>query len=411
MEAPGETWLRIDQALIHGLRGLSGGSSLSRLLAEHRGARNHLQLPTLSVEKILEWADGHHHRTGQWPRQNSGPVIDSPGITWTAVTLALQKGLRGLPNGSSLAQLLAEHRGVRNHLALPALTKENILAWADSHHNRTGQWPTHKSGPIEETSGETWGRVNTALEKGLRGLHGGCSLAQLLATARDVRNFMMLPPLSVDQILAWADAHHDRTGQWPKRIAGSIGDAPGETWAGINTALIRGRRGLAGGVSLTQLLEQHRGVPNIQARPTLSRNQILVWADIHHQRSGKWPTSESGAIEFAPDESWNRIDAALLHGRRGLAGRSSLAQLLAEHRGARNRTSLPDHTEEQILLWGDAHRQRTGKWPTADSGFVVDAPGENWKTIDQALRIGCRGLPGGSSLARIFNEHRSNPAS
>ena len=35
---------------------------------------------------------------------------------------ALDLGLRGLPGGSSLAQLLAEKRGVRNMMALPDLS-------------------------------------------------------------------------------------------------------------------------------------------------------------------------------------------------------------------------------------------------------------------------------------------------
>jgi superfamily II DNA or RNA helicase len=411
MEMPDETWGRIDRALIQGLRGLSGDSSLSRLLAEHRGARNHLDLPALSIAQVLGWADNHYQRTGTWRRHNSGAVVDAPGLTWTAITLALSKGLRGLPPGSSLAQLLAEYRGVRNHLALPALSEENILSWADAYHKRRGKWPNHKSGLIEGTSGETWGRVNTALEKGLRGLKGGCSLAQLLAQARGVRNFMRLPTLSVEQILSWADAHHNSTGEWPTRNAGAITDAPGETWVGINTALIRGRRGLPGGVSLTQLLEEHRGVPNIQALPRLSATQVLKWADAHRQRTGKWPTSNSGPIDNARGETWQRVDAALILGRRGLPGGSSLARLLAEHRDARNRTNLPNQTVEQILIWADAHFNRTGKWPSVNSGPVIDAPGEKWANIDAGLTKGLRGLPGGSSLARLIKEHRRNSAS
>jgi hypothetical protein len=406
MEAPAESWSKIDRALIQGGRGLRGGSSLSQLLAEHRGARNHMDLPGLSVEQILGWADAYFNRTGNWPRQDTGPVLEAPDVTWVAITLALRKGLRGLPGGSSLAQLLSEHRSARNHLALRSLTEQQILLWVDAHHARTGQWPNHHSGRIEEAPDESWGRVNGALARGLRGLPGGSSLAQLLAEQRAVRNLASLPSLSVDQILAWADAHHARTGRWPIRKSGVIEGAAGETWAGINTALIRGRRDLPGDSSLTQLLSDHRGVPNIQKLPRLSVSKILEWADSHYERAGKWPTSNSGQIENTLGETWVRVDAALMTGRRGLAGGSSLAILLAEHRGARNRRSLPDHTVEQILRWGAAHLQRTGKWPTADSGDVLDAPGENWKTIDQALRIGCRGLPGGSSLARLVNEYR-----
>jgi hypothetical protein len=38
--------------------------------------------------------------------------------------------------------------------------------------------------------------------------------------------------LAIAQILAWADAHRERTGEWPNKQSGSIPEAPGDTWAG-----------------------------------------------------------------------------------------------------------------------------------------------------------------------------------
>lgn len=65
-------------------------------------------------------------------------------------------------------------------------------------------------------------------------------------------------------------------------------------------------------------------------------------------------------------------------------------------------------TAEQILAWADAHRARTGRWPTAASGAVLEAPGEHWGTLDGALHDGCRGLPRGDSLSRLLDRrHRA----
>jgi hypothetical protein len=64
-------------------------------------------------------------------------------------------------------------------------------------------------------------------------------------------------------------------------------------------------------------------------------------------------------------------------------------------------------TVEQILAWAEAHHARAGAWPTCKSGPVPEAPGETWANIDNALRHGHRGLPGGDSLARLLNRHRS----
>jgi hypothetical protein len=62
----------------------------------------------------------------------------------------------------------------------PNLTVPRILRWADTHHERTGRWPTAASGPVTGAPGETWPAINLALDCGWRGLPGGDSLARLL---------------------------------------------------------------------------------------------------------------------------------------------------------------------------------------------------------------------------------------
>jgi hypothetical protein len=62
-------------------------------------------------------------------------------------------------------------------------------------------------------------------------------------------------------------------------------------------------------------------------------------------------------------------------------------------------------TVEQILAWADAHRARTGRWPTAASGPVADAPGEDWRALNNALYFGRRGLRRGDSLPRLLVRH------
>jgi hypothetical protein len=59
----GVTWRALDSALRLGFRGLQGGSSLARLLAEHRHVRNLCQLPRLSRQQIRVWARAHRRRS------------------------------------------------------------------------------------------------------------------------------------------------------------------------------------------------------------------------------------------------------------------------------------------------------------------------------------------------------------
>src|SRR5262249_38567069 len=131
------------------------------------------------------------------------------------------------------------------------------------------------------------------------------------------------------------------------------------------------------GVTGGQMREFAQRLRDAAPRP-LTEEMILAWADEHHRRWDDWPKAASGAIEDAPGEIWKTIDNLLRIGLRGLRGGSSLAQLLADHRGVRNALGLAGLTTQQILAWADAHHQCTGDWPTRDSGTVVEAPGETW---------------------------------
>jgi superfamily II DNA or RNA helicase len=404
--APGEKWGNINQALSIGLRGLPGGSLLAKLLADKRGVRNRSYLPTLTIRTILKWADAHHERTGQWPTSESGDVPDAPGEKWGNINAVLDRGNRSLASGSSLAQLLAKHRGVQNVNSPPKLSIDQILQWADAHNQETGEWPNENSGDVSGTPGETWGKIQNALYKGGRSLPSGSSLAKLLAEKRGVRNQKALPVLTIEQILKWADAHHQKTHQWPNQTSGDVLGAPGEKWGTIDGALSQGRRGLLGGSSLAKLLAEMRGVRNRMALSDLTIEQIIRWVDAHHKKTGEWPIATSGEVLGAPSEKWTNINAALIHGRRGLPGVSTLAQLLADKRGVRNTAALPDLTIEQILKWADAHYEKTGKWPNENSGDVLGASSETWRSIVGALSKGRRGLPSGSTLAQLLVQKR-----
>ena len=219
----------------------------------------------------------------------------------------------------------------------------------------------------------------------------------------------MRPPLTVEQVLSWADAHRARTGEWPSARPEPVAGAPGENWKAIDRALGAGHRGLPGGDSLAQLLARERGAAAGRRLPPLTEAKILAWARAHRRRTGRWPTQHSGAVAGAPGETWKRIDTTLRNGTRGLAGGDSLARLLARRLGVRNRTSAPRLTAERILDWADAHFRRTGRWPGAHSGPVREAPGETWRSLNQALVVGRRGLPGGDSLARLLERCRGVP--
>jgi hypothetical protein len=216
---------------------------------------------------------------------------------------------------------------------------------------------------------------------------------------------MRRPPLTIAQILAWAAAHHRRTGKWPHLHSGRIVGKPDQTWFGVDRALRRGFRGLAGGNTLARLLAKELEVRNRSNLPQLTPEQIVQWAEAHFQRTGRWPTRLSGPVVEAPGERWEAVEGALRAGHRGLSGGSSLARLLLESGRKRHGKLLPGLSVEQISAWAEAHYQQEGKWPNLFSGRVRQAPEESWWAINRALVNGLRGLPGGRTLARFLRRY------
>jgi hypothetical protein len=131
-------------------------------------------------------------------------------------------------------------------------------------------------------------------------------------------------------------------------------------------------------------------------RPPLTVAQVLAWARAHRRLTGRWPTQHSGEVFGAPGETWKRLDTALRQGSRGLPGGTSLALLLADEAGVRNRASAPPLTAEGILGWADAHFHRTGRWPGAHSGPVAGAPGGV-----EFPQPGAHGRPAGTARGRL----------
>lgn len=87
----------------------------------------------------------------------------------------------------------------------------------------------------------------------------GLALRRVLAEHRGLRTRAALPRLTIEQILAAADAYYAREGRWPDHRSGPVAELPGETWSALYAALQAGTRGLPGGLTLGRLFRQYRG--------------------------------------------------------------------------------------------------------------------------------------------------------
>ena len=112
---------------------------------------------------------------------------------------------------------------------------------------------------------ETWRKVDEALRLGERGLPMGFSLSHLFG-------YWHRSLLTLDQVLAWGNAHVLATGRWPTRRSGSIRGLAAENWQKIDANLRDGHRGLPAGLSVKKLFAQRR-LPRAQALQLRKRNQ------------------------------------------------------------------------------------------------------------------------------------------
>lgn len=285
---------------------------------------------------------------------------------------------------------------------LPHLTEDEIVEWAKNHFARTGRWPSSGAGPLTEKPTETWGKINMALRIGYRGLPGGDSLPALLRRRVGKTGLMYKPHVSREQIIVWAQDHFSRFGRWPYSRSGQVAAAPSEKWLGLDTALRFGMRGLPGGSSLSELLNEVVGPAHRLKKPRVKIAQIVEWARQHHARTGSWPTYASGPVQGAAGETWTGLASALQNGTRGLPGGDTLGNVLQRYVGKKPGRHWMPLSHALILRNADAFHRKHNRWPSSKSGPVDCNAALTWRTIDNDLKKGIRGLPGGESLAKLL---------
>jgi superfamily II DNA or RNA helicase len=372
-------------------------------------------LQPLTEAQILKWVDRHVElNDGVFPSSTGGQILNLSNETWRNVNAALRGGMRGLPGGSSLAQLLEQERGVRNIANMPRLTIKKILEYADAHFERTEEWPTRSSGGVLESPGETWKSINKALTRSGRGLRTKYkSLEILLADKRGVRGYHSGKKLTVQKIIKYAKLHEKQTKQFPNSVSEWVLEGIDETWTGIDGALRRGGRGLAVNEGGLSGLLHDRGLKRKKHTPRSkkprgmfpTKEEILDAAEEFKEKHPKkrWPHLGSGEVKGMLETSWAMIDAALKRGDIENVPKCTLNKFLQIEKG---KTTSSPLTEAQILVWCDEFFEQYEKYPAVQSNSL-ESMGENtFASINQALQSGNRGLPGGSSLPDLLRRER-----
>ncbi len=410
---PKEQWGRWNDCLSKGRRTLSGGNSLFQL------AKN----------KVAEQAKRFREKAGRLPVREDGPLPDYPDVTWKIVDdgFFANKGAR-----TTLEKVLIEAGLKEGEINL---SESAIFDHALLYLKKHKRWPTRSSKMVETMPGETWAAWNSSLIKGFKGLSGGSSFFLLFK----------------DKVIEQAKKFEEMAGRLPTREDGPLPDYPDTTWEVIEDGFLA----YAGARTTLEKILIEAGLK--EGDLNLSEDLIYSHALLFLKKHKRWPSVISGNVVTMPGEKWMNWQAALQAGVRGLPKDSSLFQSLKgktveqakkfEERAGRLPTredeSLPDYpdvtwemiddgflanqgyrtTLEKVLIEAGLkegelnlsenlifdhallYLQKHRRWPKQNSGDVETLKGERWgASLNNCLRKGRRGLPGGSSLPLLIKD-------
>lgn len=251
------------------------------------------------------------------------------------------------------------------------------------------------------------------LEGLLRYTSGACGINTFELLRKAIQS--AASQLDETQIIDWVKKHIEQYGKKPGKHTGAVEFAEGEhkgiTWAAIDIALKKGLRGLPGKSCLVKLIKEKLGIRSYHNPPALPTQLIIDWITLFINKYERKPNMSDGNIEFAEGEyageTWSGVNAALWRGGRGQPGKSSLASLIQENFGIKNIQDLPALSATLILDWIKQYIDVHGKKPNRTSGIIEpvseEYKGITWTIINTALEVGTRGLPGGSSLAKLID--------
>jgi hypothetical protein len=240
----------------------------------------------------------------------------------------------------------------------PVLHISDILAYADEFHAHVGRWPRNDDGKITGQLGFTWCAVDQALRKGNRGLPKGSSLAKLLLEHRGRRHKMLLPHFTPDEILAWADAYHERCGKWPTLDSGPVAEAPkGKT---NGTFTIPGKN------------KRYIHYSAVDSLPVGGRHQVS--RDQNKTLSRQRAERHSARLELAPHLHRGRAGAAVAGSRRCVCQRGFIWRRRAQLRPQCPARPGPSEPQWTALATDKSSRQAKTGPPSLDRRYPEAAP-------------------------------------
>ena len=246
---------------------------------------------------------------------------------------------------------------------------------------------------------ETWYCINAALRHGIRGVDQKTSIRKL---SEELGLVSSKADLSIEDIKL---AISEYTKENSVRPSSSSGDASmyfddEESWAGINSALSSGGRGLGTSTSL-RLLCKDMGL--IQ---DLSRENTIDAITRYKQDNGKCPSSRSGDATkyFGFKTNWSFVSSAFEIGSvDGVEDGTNFIEFMVKNNLKDKKDEINLEIVKKAIL---KFHEETKTCPTKRSGDATEyfEFKTNWEVVDDRLRHKICGIEEKTSLSNICIE-------
>ena len=133
----------------------------------------------LTIEQVLNWCDIYYERNKKYPGQYAKSIPEMQSDTFNNINAAFNQGIRGLPQMTGLAALLAQERGYVHNQNKLSIDLDDVVKEMINFFKENKKFPTADN---KQTAGSldcNWSALNSSLHIGGRGLPKGLSLAKL----------------------------------------------------------------------------------------------------------------------------------------------------------------------------------------------------------------------------------------
>jgi hypothetical protein len=279
---------------------------------------------------------------------------------------------------------------------------EEVHAEIWDFYQREGNWPAANSVKTERF-GVPFRHLDLYLLRGTRSLPGNSSLYQESIKVAAARGVPIEDrrgdnsPLTVGMVRDAIRAFHAQHGRFP--VVGRDGVSPlGITWTTLSLHLTDGRRGLPGGSTLAKEIEAVRREMGLKP-PEPTRELVLKAIEEYRDETGGYPIQQTRGEIPTLGMSWmvlaKRLRAGLLGGGVTLVG---LIEEVRTHRGELAPGKKPKLTLAMVHEAIRAFYREHGRRPTTLKDERPCRLGLAWRTLNNAIKLGQRGLPGGTTL-------------